>query len=102
MTRYSYLLVFIKFFLKKFAIVASVFSIQYGNTLMAYDNNYHIIQNLDAANNEYYVDHNCSNMFFSDNNVLTRNDIQEEDVELFNLYPSLIFTQSLNGNSNHI
>ena len=91
-----------KFFIKKLAVITSVFSTYYGNTLMAYDNNYHIIQNLEAENNEYYVDHTCSNMFFSDGNVLTYDDIQEEAAELFNLYPSLIFTQLLNGNNNNL
>lgn len=62
---------------------------------MAYDNDYHIIQGLDAV----HIDHICSGVFFSNYNVLTRNDIQEEDI---NLYPSLIFTQLLNGNNNNL
>ena len=33
---------------------------------------------------------------------LTYDDIQEEAVELFNLYPILIFTQLLNGNNNNL
>lgn len=86
------------FFLKRLAIITSVFSIYSGNALIAYDNHYHIIQNLDAAN-DGYVDHICSGIFFNNYNVLTCNDIQEEDI---NLYPSLIFTQSPNGNNNNL